>query len=128
MYKDIFQRITITSQNNSVTFLWVQESLNFLIPPKWSELIDAFCSELKNIVNNAKYITVVFIFLRTLCSLHLIMTDTYIDYLDFGETPPKDSQYWVAPFVERFVKDNIRLIDKSCLDYLKDYTFMQFNF
>lgn len=96
--------------------------------PKWSELIDAFCSELKNIVNNAKYITVVFIFLLTLCSPHLIMADDYIDYLDFGETPPKDSQYWVAPFVERFVKDNITLIDKSCFDYLKDYSAMQFNF
>lgn len=88
---------------------------------------DELLSELKNIVNNAKYITVVFIFLLTLCSPHLIMADDYIDYLDFGETPPKDSQYWVAPFVERFVKDNITLIDKSCLDYLKDYTVMQFN-
>ena len=89
---------------------------------------DELLSELKNIVNNAKYITVVFIFLLTLCSPHLIMADDYIDYLDFGETPPKGSQYWVAPFVERFVKDNITLIDKSCFDYLKDYSAMQFNF
>lgn len=89
---------------------------------------DELLSELKNIVNNAKYITVVFIFLLTLCSPHLIMADDYIDYLDFGETPPKDSQYWVAPFVEQFLKDNITLIDKNCLDYLKDYTVMQFNF
>lgn len=54
------------------------------------------------------------------------MSEDYIDCLELNLTPPKDSQYWVASFVERFVKENISLIDTNCLDYLRENTIMQF--
>lgn len=78
------------------------------------------------ICKNATYITVTFVFLLILCSPLLVMSTDYIDYLDFGETPPEDSQYWVAPFVEKFIKNNIKMIDKNCYEYLKENTCMHF--
>ena len=47
MYKDIFQRITRASKNNSLTFFVGAGVSKLSNAPKWSELIDAFCSELK---------------------------------------------------------------------------------
>lgn len=82
--------------------------------------------EYKNIVENAKYITIVFLFLLTLCAPHLIMSEDYINYLDFNETPPEGSQYWVAPFIQQFIKSNISMIDENCIDYLKSTSLMQF--
>ena len=81
--------------------------------------------ELKVLVNKARYMTVVFVVLLFLCSPISVMGEDYIDYLDFNETPPENSQYWVAPFIEQFVKQNISLIDPNCLEYLRENTEMQ---
>lgn len=56
-----------------------------------------------------------------------VMAFDYIDALDCGCTPPQDSMYWVAPFVEKFMKENISLIDSNCYQYLKDCSIMQFS-
>lgn len=82
--------------------------------------------EFRNLGYYARYFTIVFLLLLILCSPWLVMAEDYIDYLDVGVTPPEDSQYWVANFVEKFVKENISLIDKNCLDYLRKNTIMKF--
>ena len=82
--------------------------------------------ELRKLGDKARYITVVFLFLLIFCSPLSVMSEDYIDFLDVNEIPPKNSQYWVAPFVEHFVKENISLIDANCLDYLRKNTLMQF--
>ena len=81
----------------------------------------------KRIYDDMKYVTVTFLFLLILCSPHLVMSTDYIDYLDCGEVPPKDVQYLVAPFIERFISDNINLIDEKCYMYLKENTSMNFS-
>lgn len=81
--------------------------------------------ELKVLENKARYMTVVFVVLLFLCSPVSVMGEDYIDYLDFNETPPENSQYWVAPFIEQFVKQNISLIDPNCLEYLRENTEMR---
>lgn len=86
---------------------------------------DEMSNELRMIENNARYMTIVFLLLLIICSPLSVMSVDYIDYLECNETPPEDSQYWVAPFVERFVKDNISLIDSNCLEYLRENTTMQ---
>ena len=48
------------------------------------------------------------------------MSTDYVDYLEIGQTPPDGSQHWVAPFVAEFFKDNIKIIDKNCYEYLKE--------
>ena len=83
-------------------------------------------SELEKLESCARYITIVFLLLLIMCSPGSVMSTDYIDCLDLNETPPKDSQYWVAPFVEQFVKQNIPLIDSNCLEYLRENTSMQF--
>ena len=70
--------------------------------------------------------TVVFLLLLALCSPALVMAEDYIDYLDMKATPPENSQYWVAPFVDEFIKENLPLIDKNCLGYLRNNAMMQF--
>lgn len=82
---------------------------------------------IKRLANDMKYITVTFLFLLILCSPLSVMATDYIDYLDYGETPPKGSQYWIAPFVERFILGNINLIDVNCYRYLKESTNMEFD-
>lgn len=79
------------------------------------------------LTNDMKYITVTFVFLLILCSPLSVMSTDYIDYLDCGETPPEDSQYWVAPVIENFIANNINLIDENCYKYLIESTGMKFN-
>lgn len=82
--------------------------------------------ELRALEYNARYMTVVFLFLLVLCSPVLVMAEDYIDCMDMNTSPPESSQYWVAPFVDEFMKENISLIDENCLNYLRDNTMMQF--
>ena len=56
----------------------------------------------------------------------MIMSSDYIDSLELGLDPPANSQYWVAPFIENFFKNNLNLIDRSCLEYLREKTSMEF--
>lgn len=86
---------------------------------------DEMRNELRSLEHHARYMTIVFLLLLIICSPLSIMSVDYIDYLDCNETPPADSLYWVAPFVERFVKQNISLIDPNCLEYLRENTEMQ---
>jgi len=83
------------------------------------------CGYLKALVYDLRYVTMAFMFLLILCSPLSIMSTDYIDYLEFGETPPEDSQYWVAPFVGRFISENSSLIDDNCYKYLLENTSMQ---
>lgn len=87
-----------------------------------NKLVDEF----RHLGYYARYFTTVFLLLLILCSPWLVMAEDYIDYIDVGATPPDGSQYWVAYCVEKFVKDNISLIDKNCLDYLRKKTIMKF--
>lgn len=89
----------------------------------WVDAVDTE-KQIKEIVSTAHYITVTFLFLLVLCSPHYIMSTDYIDHLELGRTPPEDSQYWVAPFVVEFFKNNIGMIDENCYEYLKGNTCM----
>ena len=83
--------------------------------------------QLNSLLEDMQFITVTFMFLMTVCAPYLIMSTDYIDYLECGDTPPEGSQYWVAPFVVNFLKENLHLIDKSCIDYLRENTSMKFD-
>lgn len=73
----------------------------------------------------AIFITVAFLFLAVLINPLLIMSYDYIDSLDFGENPPEDSQYWVAPFVSEFLNKHKNVLDENCDSYLRENTEMQ---
>ena len=88
---------------------------------------DECCQYIKILSDDLKYITMIFMFLLILCSPLSAMSTDYIDYLDCGENPPEDSQYWVAPFIELFISKNSNLIDENCYKYLIENTNMQFS-
>ena len=80
--------------------------------------------QMNDIVCTAKNITLTFLFLLVLCAPQYIMSTDYIDYLESGQTPPAGSQYLVAPFIVKFFKNNLKMIDKNCYEYLKENTCM----
>lgn len=80
--------------------------------------------QLEELTCTARYTTATFLFLLALCSPQYIMATDYIDYLEMGQVPPDDSQYWVAPFIVEFLKNNIALIDQNCYQYLKENIYM----
>lgn len=84
-----------------------------------------FKASLESLINDAKYITISFLFLLILSSPASIMSTDYIDYCECGLIPPEGSQYTVAPFVEKFIDSHIKMIDDNCLAYLKENTSMQ---
>lgn len=73
----------------------------------------------------AIFITIAFLFLVVLINPLLIRSYDYTDCLDFGETPPQDSQYWVAPFVSEFLNKHKNVLDEKCDSYLREKTGMQ---
>lgn len=85
---------------------------------KIKELCDEFGQKLI-------YITIVFLFLLVLIKPISIMSYDYIDYLDFGDIPPNNSEYWVAPFVSEFFKKHKNMLDKNCINYLMENTKME---
>lgn len=82
---------------------------------------------LNSLLMDMRFITITFLFLLTVCAPHFIMSNDYVDFLDENITPPEDSHYWVAPFIVDFFRENIKLIDKSCIDYLQNNTPMKFD-
>lgn len=87
--------------------------------------VSSLICELEELLIKARYMTMVFVILLFLCSPVSVMSEDYINYLAYDETPPENSQYWVAPFIEQFVKQHISLIDSNCLEYLRENTEMQ---
>ena len=87
---------------------------------------DALQNQLQALLKDIRSITITFLFLLTLCSPLSVMSTDYVDCLECNMTPPDGSQYWVAPFVTAFFKNNIELIDESCMKYLQDNTLMEF--
>lgn len=85
---------------------------------------DYLQKQMQELLKDMRFITITFLFLLTLSSPLSIMSTDYIDSLDCGLMPAEGSEYWVAPFVENYIKENISFIDESCLNYLRENTSM----
>ncbi len=84
----------------------------------------AVCKQLNSISEDLCFFTLVFVFLLALCDPSKVMSSDYVDFLDFGMTPPENSQYWVAPFIASFITKNANLLDDNALQYFQESTFM----
>ena len=71
-----------------------------------------------------KYIAINFVVFFILINPHFIMSSDYIDYCDMGMKPPDDSQYWIAPFIQEFVDENIAKYNPKLKQFLKDNIYM----
>jgi hypothetical protein len=54
-----------------------------------------------------------------------MMSSDYIDYLDMGMTPPKNSQYWVATLIQEIFDEIIKQYRPDLADELKKSTYME---
>lgn len=88
--------------------------------------IQLVVEQLQEISEGVTYITVIFLFLLILCVPSFVMVFDYIDSLESGQTPIDGSQYLVAPFVVKYLKKHLDVLDSSCYQYLKDNTLMLF--
>ncbi|WP_198319644.1 hypothetical protein [Aliarcobacter butzleri] len=93
-------------------------------------------SEIADFNNNrVKLLEQLSIDIKNIFILHLIwlfsikdnymMAEDYRDYLDMGITPPENSQYWVAPFVQEIFDDIIKKNRPDLVEELKKSTYMQ---
>lgn len=55
---------------------------------------------------------------------HYMMSSDYRDYLDVGETPPKDSEYWVATFIQNIFNDQIKTFRPDVAKLIREKTTM----
>lgn len=85
-------------------------------------IIQKYCEEFGEAIT---YITMTFLLLLSLIRPGLIMAEDYVDYLDCGDNPPENSQFWVAPFVSKFVSSHKKTLDEKCDEYLRSITGMQ---
>lgn len=72
-----------------------------------------------------EFLTMAFLFILVLVRPIMIMSYDYTDYLDCGDIPPEDSQYWVAPFITDFIQKHKNVLDTNCDEYLKKVTLME---
>ncbi len=56
---------------------------------------------------------------------HYMMSSDYIDYLDCGMTPEEDSQYWVAPYVQKMFDEIIKVERTDVASIIRDKTCMK---
>ena len=77
------------------------------------------------LIHMLNYILITFVFLLVLLSPGCIMAPDYLDALDFSMTPEENSQYWVAPFVSKFVEKHKDLLGETAIEYLRAATQME---
>ena len=58
---------------------------------------------------------------------HYFMSSDYTDYLDLGMTPEEDSQYWVAPYLQKLFDEVIKSKRPDLAKKIKDNTAMELN-
>lgn len=85
--------------------------------------------QIDEIVKDLYSITIAVLFMLALCSPVFLASTDYSDYLDVGMTPPEGSQYWVAPVIKVFFKENIDALkgDINCIEYLQKTMQMEFD-
>lgn len=85
--------------------------------------------QIEEIVKDLYSITTTVLFMLALCSPAFLASTDYSDYLDVGMTPPEGSQYWVAPVINDFFKENIDTLkgDINCIEFLKNTMQMEFD-
>lgn len=58
---------------------------------------------------------------------NLVMASDHLDYLECGQTPPENSQYWVAPFALKTYDETIRPKFPKLDKLIQDHTYMYLN-
>ena len=80
---------------------------------------ERLCSIIKSIDRLITDLLIVYISTIILLNSTLLQSSDYVDALDMEERPINDSQYWIAPGISDFIKDNIKDINTDLFEYIK---------
>ncbi len=75
---------------------------------------------LNNINIRSSYITTFFLVLLTMVESALISSTDMIDYLDCDIEPPKDCQYEIAPFIQKYIDNKVVKLHPCLKAFLND--------
>lgn len=56
---------------------------------------------------------------------HYMLSSDYMDYVECGEIPPDEAQYWVAPFIQEMFDKEIKTHRNDIFNEIKNNTQMQ---
>ncbi len=56
---------------------------------------------------------------------HYMVSSDYLDHLNLGMSPPENSQYWVAPFIQEMANEVLLKERPDILELLKRLTNME---
>lgn len=85
--------------------------------------MDSTCTIIKETI---QFFSILFIALQSIINPSSISASDYIDSLDMGLEPENGSQYWVAPFIQKYFKNNEKILGNGLIDYLNNLTPMEF--
>ena len=98
-YKDIRQRCNDYTHYNFYHNLIINDNQVHL--ENRVRTLDTFSKDIENIL------ILHFTYLFTIKEDYMSSND-YLDYLEMGQKPPPDSQYWVAPFIQNMFDSVIK--------------------
>jgi len=117
-YKDLRQRLNDHTHYNYFQYMILNDKYKFDFDNNRIKLLNQLSKDLKNI------------FIQHFCWLYTIkdyymMVDNYIDYLEMNQKPPKNSQYWVRPYIQDIFNDIIKPNREDLANELKNSTCMK---
>lgn len=79
---------------------------------------------LNDISEDITHLVIMHLSLIFYLSEHYMASTDYLDHLEFGQTPPEDSQYWVSTFVQNIFDGVIKKYRPDIAKYIKNVTVM----
>lgn len=75
---------------------------------------------LQNINYRVSFVSSLFLVLLIMIDSSQISSSDYVDYLDIGQVPPENSQYWVAGLIQEFIDKRVVKLHPELKQYLID--------
>lgn len=110
-WENIRVKLNDYTHNNGRTY--TRQNLMTVNAPSIEEYFDDITSRLD-------FVSAFFIVMLILVDPKLISSTDYIDHLECGLTPPDDSQYLIASFIQEFIDDYINKINPELKVFLKN--------
>lgn len=116
---DLRQRFNDHAHFNFYSYLSLNDSTRYNFNNDKTTFLNQFSNDI-----NIIYVSH-FIWLFTVKEYYMTASD-YVDYLDMGEEPPENSQYWVSPFIQEMFSEVIKKTQPNLsAEFKKEIEFME---
>ncbi|OCH29854.1 hypothetical protein A6E13_19635 [Aliivibrio fischeri] len=114
-YKSIRKRCNDNMHYNYFSLLMMNEGKVYM-KERYQHLL-----QLKQDIKDVFLLNIIYMFI---INDYYMLSSDYVDYLEAGMTPPEDSQYWVAPFIQEMVDNFLKTERPDFFKLLSDSTSM----